>query len=102
MSGPITWDALVGFLALAGALAGVWWRIEARIRFFEGRVQKTRDDLNNYKLEVAEKYASVTHLKDVESRMVAALASLTKEVHELRGELADMFKRRRAAGSQDS
>lgn len=76
MTGPITWEALAYLFALAGTLAGVWW-------WMSGAVRKVADDLSVYKLEAAEKYASVSHLKEVEGRLASAIERLTNRIDKL-------------------
>ena len=45
--------------------------------------------LDSYKLEVAEKYASVEHLKEVEARLVVSIDRLTDRIDKLLGRLED-------------
>jgi hypothetical protein len=67
----------IGLLfAIASAIAGVWYRLADRIN-------QLREELSNYKLEVAKEYASTTHLKEVEIRLVTAVESLTQRIDRL-------------------
>jgi len=76
MSISITWEAVISLLAIFTALAGVWWKLHIRIICGERELQ-------NYKLEVAEKYASVSHLQDVEERLVKSIDGLTFRIDKL-------------------
>lgn len=95
----------------AGALLGVWWRIELRIRAVEHKADaetraldeecrhKLRNaemtlaakaieldkDLTTYKLHVAEKYASWEAVKEMGTRFEA----LSKQVNEMPDQVAD-------------
>lgn len=70
-----------------GALA-VWcgWltnRMDARVEERRQAIDAIARGLNDYKLEVAEKYASVAHLKDVEQRLVAELSAMNRHLADL-------------------
>ena len=70
MTGPITWEQIAGLVVIAGSAAGAWW-------FLYSSILAVRRELQDYKLTVAERYASVEHLKEVETRLVAAIEKLT-------------------------
>jgi MFS superfamily sulfate permease-like transporter len=44
---------------------------------------KAREELSEYKLVVAEKYASIPYLKDVESRILTAITDMSKRLDRL-------------------
>ena len=60
-------------LAIAAAVGGVWWRLQQQITM-------NARALDAYRLVVAEKYASVAHLKEVEARLVVAIDRLTERI----------------------
>ncbi|HQF30758.1 MAG TPA: hypothetical protein PLJ34_04855 [Hyphomicrobiales bacterium] len=72
--------------AVVSVVAGVWWRIDGRIKGVERA-------LSEYKLQVAKEYASVDHLKDVEQRLVNAVRDVSSEIHLLRGDLQRFFQK---------
>lgn len=45
--------------------------------------REARDDMNSLKLEIAEKYASVEHLKEVEARLAISIDRLTDRIDKL-------------------
>lgn len=45
--------------------------------------RKVRDDMNGLRLEIAEKYASVEHLKEVEARLAVSIDRLTDRIDKL-------------------
>lgn len=53
------------------AMAGLFWM-----------VMRNATALNNYKLHVAEKYASVDYLKDVEGRLIDEIKDVKKLIRE--------------------
>jgi len=58
---------------VAAALLGVWWRIEVRVRGIEDKqsVENARAsrELQDYRLHVAQHYASWEVVKDIEKRL---------------------------------
>lgn len=54
-------------------LAGLWWRMETRIR-------STEDNLSTYKLYVAQNHVSMAALKETEDRLVNAFDKLTSRI----------------------
>lgn len=84
MSGPITFE-LITFLIITGsAVAGVWWflfnSILAARRDLQKDIQRLQQEFTNYKLEVAQHYASVEHLKEVEIRLMGAIDKQTDKL----------------------
>jgi hypothetical protein len=49
-----------------------------RIDDAKSEAVKARTELQEYKLVVAEKYASITYLKDVEGRILGAITDMTR------------------------
>ena len=73
----MTWlDNAAALVAIALGLGGVWWRVHQAIN-------TVARELSAYKLEVAEKYASVEHLKEVEARLVVSIDRLTERIDRL-------------------
>ena len=51
MTGNITWEMIIGFLTIGGAIAGIWRQVS-------GGISKVSTDLQEYKLHVAETFAT--------------------------------------------
>jgi uncharacterized membrane protein YqgA involved in biofilm formation len=77
MQGMITFEFVATVSVIVGVVFGVWWRIESRIKQVEAQVSSLR-------IEMIKDYASVSHLKEVEGRLIGALDRLTDEVSKLR------------------
>lgn len=96
MNGPITFADLASLVALGGALAGLWWRLEAAITKAREDTQKKIDavtaDLAEYKTEVAKEYARNGYLRDLEDRVLKRIDGLTTEIHGLRSDISDAVK----------
>ncbi|MAY64016.1 MAG: hypothetical protein CML29_17575 [Rhizobiales bacterium] len=95
METTITWGDLSAFLVaivvVGGALAGIWWRIHQTIskvrdegsaerRALSARIEEVRakgaKELDTYKLEVANRYATADAIREVEGRVVEAINRL--------------------------
>lgn len=84
MTGVITWEQVTALLVLTSALGGAWWFLFSQNlstrREGQKENQQLRQEFAAYKLEVAERYASVEHLKEVETRLVSAIDKLTDKL----------------------
>lgn len=108
MDQTLTLNVIVGLTVIFGALAGVWWRVDSRIkesandtmdradRAFE-KAEKAQIDLSTYKLDVAEKYATAVSMKEVEERLVTAIDNLTKAMNEMLSRITDVFNAGKAS-----
>ena len=79
------WQALGALFALAG----LWWRLQKQIT-------ANARSLDVYKLDVAEKYASVEHLREVEARLVVSIDRLTERIDRLLNRFDKISARARA------
>ncbi|WP_420415143.1 hypothetical protein [Roseibium sp.] len=59
-------------------------------------VHKSLQALTDYKLQVAQEYASVEHLKEVENRLVRAIEQLTAKLEDMPAQLALALKKSRS------
>ncbi len=76
----IEWQHVAGLLAVAATVSGIWWRLQQQIT-------ANARALDAYKLEAAEKYASIAHLKDVEARLVVSIDRLSDRIDRLLSKL---------------
>ena len=98
MEGAVTWPQVVMFLTLAGSMIGVvvhYFTDRSRIRkeMFDrfdrtkAETERALRDLKNemHALEVSsmERFASVSHLQEVETRLIDAISELKDEVKNL-------------------
>ena len=95
MDQPLTPSIVLGFLTFLTLLGGLWWRVETRISAGSKEAQKKADEamkkaetahnqLNDFKLEVAENYAKNGFLKDVENRLGQRFDGIVSELHGMR------------------
>ena len=75
--GVALFDAIIGGVMRLNA------RFDAKVREVGLRSERIEQELAAYKLEAAEKYASVGHLKDVEARLVVSIDRLADRIDRL-------------------
>ncbi len=72
----VEWQEILALVAIAAMASGIWWRLQQQ-------VTANARALDAYKLEAAEKYANITHLKDVEARLVVSIDRLSDRIDRL-------------------
>jgi chromosome segregation ATPase len=103
MDGAITWQALTGLLGLAVTLAGFWRAMtghitrrldaaDAQAKSLGSKIEDASKELAAYKLTVAEEYAKVGYLRDVETRLLARIGEVANEIHGLRGDIKEAMQ----------
>ncbi len=84
MTGAITFEFVIFIIVVGSALGGAWWFLYSAIltakREAQRDIQQIRKDHADYKLLVAERYASQEHLKEVETRLVSAIDKLATQL----------------------
>ncbi len=85
----MTWVQFIQYAAYPAlvAVAALAWRAHQK-------AESVLAELNAYKLQAAEKYASISYLKDVEQRLVVSLDKIEKTLSEVLREM------RRPAGGE--
>lgn len=76
----LTTEIVIFFVSTSSFLAGIWWRVESRIRAAERLADAVEKNLQSYKLEVEQRFAQRGALKEVEERLI-------KEIDGLRDDL---------------
>ena len=79
-------DLITVLLFLVTVIGGVMRlnaRVDAKVRDVAERADQAARALDAYKLDAAEKYASVAHLKDVEARLVVSIDRLADRIDRL-------------------
>jgi hypothetical protein len=101
METPITVEYVLGFLAILGGVAGVWWRIEAKLveeatarkastdRLWEESRRIDRD-IADYKLFVERNHVSAAALRETEERLITAVEKLAARMEAIGARLEKM------------
>ena len=87
----ITSEMVIFFIAVMGALSGVWWRIDAQIgkakgeltttvSALEAKASLTATQLAEYKIHVAEHYISKSGHREANQHVMDALADMKSAI----------------------
>ena len=82
MTVPITGEIIFLFLAVMGAIAGLWWRIEGRLSAQDRAREYLQKELADYKLYVSQNHVSAAALMQTENRVMNALAKMESQLEE--------------------
>ncbi len=84
MDNPVTFAVLAWIIGVVLAFITANWAFTYRSdQLLHRRISGHGRRLDDYKLEVAERYSSVDHLKEVESRLIDEIKWLRKDLKEL-------------------
>lgn len=67
-------------LAVFGALAGLWWRVEARIDVAKRRADEAAERLASYKTHIAENYVTKDGMRDQLSQVMEGIAEIKSQM----------------------
>ena len=85
MSGPITWEQIVGLLSIAAVVASVWW-------FLQRQITEGTKELDRYKLHVAESYVTKVGLKEIKDELLGAVTGIRDDVRHLATRIDNMHE----------
>ena len=72
---------LVGFMVMVfGAVSGVWWRIESKVKVAEDKADRAEANLAAHKLHVSESYVSKQGLRETTEQILASISGVKDAV----------------------
>lgn len=78
------WIAYIGpFVALAGLILTVWWKVESKIVDAKAKAEGTERDLAAYKLHVSETYSTKSGMKEIKDEILGAVSGIRDDVRHL-------------------
>lgn len=97
---PLTFEYVAALTAFAILVGGAIWKIRAQLDDkIEAEADHWRQAMathqqqhNDFKLEVAQRYASIQHLKDTEDRLVNAINKLEAVITNMPASIAALIK----------
>lgn len=96
-STPITTEFVIFVIAVIGAIAGAWFRFEARIEKARAETADNKADLARYKLHVAETYITKEGMREQMGSVLSGINDL-KNITEIINQRIDrLFDADRAA-----
>ncbi len=96
MTGPEIM-AVVGFIVmLFGAVSGVWWRIEGKVRSAEDKATKVAEDLAAHRLHTSEVYATKAGMQEQTAQIMRAIEGVGNRIDGVHERLDRVFEQRSA------
>ena len=86
---------LVGFVIMVtGAVSGIWWRIEGKVKGAEDKADKANADLAAHKLHVAEAYATKAGLSEQTAQIMKAIDTVGTKIDRTNERLDNLMSAR--------
>lgn len=79
------------FILVSGALWGVWWRVEGKVKVAADRADNAHDRLADHKLHVAETYVSKQGLREAVEPIMDAIQGVKGAVDHLGGRIDGIY-----------
>lgn len=80
MTGAEIMAAVSFFVGLLGFVAGIWWRIEGKVRVAEDKADKVAADLAAQRLHVAETYITKQGMREATESIMEAISGVKTAV----------------------
>ena len=88
MTGSEIMAAVGFFILVSGALWGVWWRVEGKVKVASDRADSAHDKISDLRLHVAQEYTTKTGLHEVKDEIMDAIHGVKSAVDHM-GERID-------------
>lgn len=84
-------SAVLFLLAVVGAIAAFWWRVEGKVRGADDKADRALDDLAAHKLHVAETYITKAGMREVKEEIMGAIHDVKGSIEHLGGRIDGMY-----------
>lgn len=83
---------VVGFIImLIGAISGMWWRVEGKVKVAEDKADLALHRLSEHKIHAAETFVSKAGLREAVSPIMDAIHDVKGAVDNLRGRIDGLY-----------
>lgn len=93
MSADQIMGAVAFFVLVSGALWGIWWRIEGKVKVAEDKADKAQQDLAAHKLHAAETFATKAGMQEQTAQLLRAIEGVGNRIDGLHERLDRAFER---------
>lgn len=84
--------AVIGFFILvSGALWGVWWKIDSKVKAAEEKVDRVSVSLSDHRLHVAETYLTKQGMREAIEPIMDAIHGVKSAVDHMGGRIDGMY-----------
>lgn len=85
--------AVAFFVLVSGAMWGIWWRIEGKVKVAEDKADKAQQDLAAHKLHAAETFATKAGMQEQTAQLLRAIEGVGNRIDGLHERLDRAFER---------
>lgn len=78
-------------LAIIGAVAGFWWRVEGKVKGADDKATRALEDLADHRLHVAETYITKAGMREVKEEIMGAIHDVKSSVDHLGGRIDGIY-----------
>jgi hypothetical protein len=78
-------------LAIIGAVAAFWWRVEGKVKGADDKADSALRDLAAHKLHVAESYITKAGMREVKEEIMGAIHDVKSSVDHLGGRIDGIY-----------
>lgn len=90
----ITAELVVFIITVFGAVSGVWWRVENKVKGAEDKADKATGDLASYKTHVAETYVTKAGMQEQTAQIMRAIEGVGSRIDAISERLDRVFETR--------
>jgi predicted nucleic acid-binding Zn-ribbon protein len=76
----ITTELVAFFILVFGAVSGIWWRVEGKVKGAEDKAEKVGAELAAHRIHTAEVYVTKAGLSEQTSQIMKALDSVGAKI----------------------
>ncbi len=76
----ITTELVLFILTFMGAVSGVWWRVEGKVKNAEDKADRVSAELSAHRIHTAETYVTKAGLSEQTSQIMKALDSVGAKI----------------------
>ena len=76
----ITTELVAFFILVFGAVSGIWWRVEGKVKGAEDKAEKVGAELAAHRIHTAEVYVTKAGLSEQTSQIMNALDSVGAKI----------------------
>lgn len=91
MSGEQIMGVIGFFILVSGALWGIWWRVEGKVKVAEDKGDAAMEKVSDLRLHVAEIYITKAGLRDVKDEIMEALHGVKGSIDHLGGRIDAIY-----------
>ncbi|ASJ59364.1 hypothetical protein SMB554_09245 [Sinorhizobium meliloti] len=90
----ITAELVVFIITIFGAVSGVWWRVESKVKAAEDKADRAAADLAQHRVHSAETFATKAGLQESTAQLLRAIEGVGNRIDGVHERLDRVFESR--------